>query len=475
MLFSSLIFLYSFLPLLLLALLLLPRTWHNACLLLASLLFYAWGGVSYTAILAASILLNYGFGRWIAASTKRGKARTVLILGVTLNLIILIGFKYTLFFLAQLNIGLEAFGKETLPLPKILLPLGISFFTFQGISYLVDVYRGTTQVQKRLDRLGLYIALFPQLIAGPIVRYQDLAGQLGQRQLSWQGMALGLERFILGLAKKVLLANNMAIVVDAIFATQPESLPIWVAWLGMLAYALQIYFDFSGYSDMAIGLGRMFGFVIPENFNFPYIARSVREFWRRWHISLSQWFRDYVYISLGGSRGGWMQTYRNLILVFLLTGFWHGANWTFVCWGALHGVFLLLERGRFGERLKETYPVVSHLYLWLVVGLSWVLFRADNLSYAGDYYARLLGLGTPSGFQLDTSPFLNWEFSLALFLGILFSMPYLSRRFHGGVGALVGRLSLGQVGKVLLLLLLFLWCTMELANNSYNPFIYFRF
>lgn len=475
MLFSSLIFLYSFLPILLLALLLLPRAWHNACLLLASLVFYAWGGVSYTLILVLSILVNYGFGRWIAARRKRGNAKPILLVGVAINLCVLIGFKYALFLLSQINLGLEEFGKESIPLPKILLPLGISFFTFQGISYLVDVYRGTTQVQKRLDRLGLYIALFPQLIAGPIVRYRDLAGQLGPRQLSWERMALGLERFIVGLAKKVLLANNMGIVVDAIFATQAESLPWSVAWLGILAYALQIYFDFSGYSDMAIGLGRMFGFVIPENFNFPYVARSVREFWRRWHISLSQWFRDYVYIPLGGSRGGRGQTYRNLILVFLLTGFWHGANWTFICWGAFHGVFMLLERGRLGVVLKKTSPVFSHLYLLAVVGFSWVLFRAENLSYAGDYYLRLFGLGVQSDFQVDIAIFLDWEFRIALLLGILFSMPYLSRRFHGGLGQWAGRLSLGQTGRAILLMTLFLWCTMELANNSYNPFIYFRF
>lgn len=475
MLFSSLIFLYSFLPILLLVLLLSPRTWHNACLLFASLVFYAWGGVSYTAILVFSILINYGFGRWIAVRAKRGRARGVLIVGVVLNLSILVGFKYTLFFLSQLNLGLAAIGEDSLPLPKILLPLGISFFTFQGISYLVDVFRGTTPVQKRLDHLGLYIALFPQLIAGPIVRYQDLAGQLGRRSLSWQGMALGLERFVLGLAKKVLIANQLAMVVDAIFVAQPESLPIWVAWLGMLAYALQIYFDFSGYSDMAIGLGRMFGFVIPENFNFPYVARSLREFWRRWHISLSQWFRDYVYIPLGGNRGSMVQTYRNLILVFLLTGFWHGANWTFVCWGVLHGFFMLLERGRFGVHLKKVYPLWSHVYLLLVVGLSWVLFRADSLGYAKDYYLRLLGLGRTSDFQLDLSVFLDWEFRIALCLGVVFSLPYLSRRFHGEVGELVGGLSVGQVGRVVILLILFLCCTMELANNSYNPFIYFRF
>lgn len=474
MLFSSLIFLYSFLPLLLLALLLLPKSWHNGILLLASLVFYAWGGVSYTAILLISILLNYGIGRWIAAR-QPAAAKPVLILGLVLNLGLLVFFKYVLFFVSQINVGLEWLGKESVDLPKIVLPLGISFFTFQGISYLVDVYRGTTAVQKNIGRLGLYIALFPQLIAGPIVRYQDLAGQLGSRSVGWGNISLGLERFVIGLAKKVLLANNFALVADAIFSAQPESLSWPVAWLGVMVYALQIYFDFSGYSDMAIGLGRMFGFIIPENFNFPYLARSVREFWRRWHISLSQWFRDYVYISLGGSKGSLRQTYRNLILVFLLTGFWHGANWTFLCWGAFHGIFMLAERGRFGTWLAKSSKVLQHLYLLFVIGWSWVLFRAESIDYALRYYQRLLGLGKLSDFQLEISTYLDWEFRIALLLGILFSIPIGRFQLRTRVDELIGRLSLGQLGRALLFLLLFFWCTMELANNSYNPFIYFRF
>lgn len=475
MLFSSLIFLYSFLPLLLLALLLLPKNWHNGVLLLASLVFYAWGGVSYTAILVLSILLNYGIGRWLGARPEES-AKPILILGLVLNLGLLIFFKFILFFLAQINSGLGWLGQAPIGLPKIVLPLGISFFTFQGISYLVDVYRGTTQVQKHIGRLGLYIALFPQLIAGPIVRYQDLAGQLGLRTVGWMNISLGLERFVVGLAKKVLLANNFALVADAIFTAHPESLSWPLAWLGVLVYALQIYFDFSGYSDMAIGLGRMFGFVIPENFNFPYIARSVREFWRRWHISLSQWFRDYVYISMGGSRGSQAQTYRNLIVVFLLTGFWHGANWTFVIWGAFHGLFMLLERGRFGQWLERSYSIVQHFYLLGVIGLSWVVFRAESLGYATDYYLRLLGLGAQSDFQLDISTYLDWEFRIALLLGIIFSIPVAGLRIRAAVDELlVGRLSAGQVGRAFLFLLMFFWCTMELANDSYNPFIYFRF
>ncbi|MBX2874187.1 MAG: MBOAT family protein [Saprospiraceae bacterium] len=474
MLFSSLIFLYSFLPLLLLALLLLPKSWHNGILLLASLVFYAWGGVSYTVILLLSILLNYGIGRWIAARPAAG-AKSVLILGLVLNLGLLVFFKYALFLLTQINIGLERLGEEALELPKIVLPLGISFFTFQGISYLVDVYRGTTEVQKNIGRLGLYIALFPQLIAGPIVRYQDLAGQLGARSVGWVNSSLGLERFVIGLAKKVLLANNFALVADAIFSAQPASLSWPLAWLGVMVYALQIYFDFSGYSDMAIGLGRMFGFVIPENFNFPYIARSVREFWRRWHISLSQWFRDYVYISLGGNRGSSRQTYRNLVLVFLLTGFWHGASWTFVCWGAFHGLFMLAERGRFGQLLVKSPKPLQHLYLLLVIGLSWVIFRAETLAYAAGYYLRLLGVGESSDFQLDISSYLDWEFRIVLALGLLFSIPFARFRLQTGVNELVGRLNMGQIGRAFLFLLLFLVCTMELANDSYNPFIYFRF
>lgn len=477
MLFSSLIFLYGFLPLVLLLVWITPAKARNAVLLLASLVFYAWGGVSYLAVLVLSILLNYGFGRWIGAYRGRAAASRVLMLGVGLNLALLFLFKYTVFFLDQLNVGFLGMGWPPLDVPKIALPLGISFFTFQAISYLVDVYRAETPVQKRLDRLGLYIALFPQLIAGPIVRYHDIEKQLGKRIWSWENMAQGIERFILGLAKKVLLANNFALLADEIFAVNPASLDWSVAWLGVVVYSLQIYFDFSGYSDMAIGLGRMFGFVIPENFNFPYIARSIREFWRRWHISLSQWFRDYLYIPLGGNRQSSSRTYFNLFIVFLLTGLWHGASWTFIVWGLVHGFFMIIERKGLGEWLTKGPKWLSHVYSLLVVGLAWVLFRAESFAYAIAYYKALFGLGESTGFRLDVSPYLDLEFRVALVIGLLASTPFLQKTIQwlNKQLASVRLRGLAEMSGAILLMLLFFWCTVHLASNSYNPFIYFRF
>jgi len=477
MLFSSLIFLYGFLPIVWLLVWITPAKARNTILLLASLVFYAWGGVSYLAVLVLSILMNYGFGRWLGAYRGRAGASRILMIGVGLNLVLLFAFKYAVFFLDQLNAGLSIIGREVMNLPEIALPLGISFFTFQAISYLVDVYRAETPVQKRLDRLGLYIALFPQLIAGPIVRYHDIEKQLGERTWSWDNMAQGIERFIFGLAKKVLLANNFALLADEIFAVNPASLGMPVAWLGVVVYSLQIYFDFSGYSDMAIGLGRMFGFVIPENFNFPYIARSIREFWRRWHISLSQWFRDYLYIPLGGNRKSSSRTHFNLFIVFLLTGFWHGASWTFIIWGLVHGFFMILERKGLGEWLKKRPNWVAHFYSLWVVGLAWVLFRAESLTYALAYYKSLFDLGEATDFRLDILPYLDWEFRGALVIGLLACTPF----FRKGAEWLNKQLSavrliaIGEVGGAVFLLFLFFWCTMHLASSSYNPFIYFRF
>lgn len=477
MLFSSLIFLYGFLPIVLLLVWITPAKARNAILLLASLVFYAWGGVSYLAVLVLSILLNYGFGRWLGAYQGRAGASRILMIGVGLNLALLFAFKYAVFFLDQLNVGLLFIDRQPMDVPKIALPLGISFFTFQAISYLVDVYRAEAAVQKRLDRLGLYIALFPQLIAGPIVRYHDIEKQLGKRAWSWDNMAQGIERFILGLAKKVLLANNFALLADEIFAVNPASLTVPVAWLGVIVYSLQIYFDFSGYSDMAIGLGRMFGFVIPENFNFPYIARSIREFWRRWHISLSQWFRDYLYIPLGGNRQSSSRTYFNLFIVFLLTGLWHGASWTFIIWGLVHGFFMIVERQAFGAWLKKGPAWVAHFYSLLVVGLAWVLFRAESLTYALAYYKSLFGLGEATDFSLDITPYLDWEFRGALVIGLLACTPFFKKGIEWLKQQLttVRLIAAGEVGSVVFLLFLFFWCTVHLASSSYNPFIYFRF
>ena len=476
MLFSSLLFLYVFLPAVLVLTLLSPRRWRNGVLLLASLIFYAWGGVSYSLLLAGSILVNYAVGLGLGRSASRRRQKHWLTLGLVINLGLLVIFKYANFILENINLWLPPGEKITFkPIP---LPLGISFFTFQAISYLVDVYHQRTEAQYQLPRLALYIALFPQLIAGPIVRYHDMAGQLYRRAITWPGFAAGVERFIVGLGKKVLLANNFAPLADDIFAVAPGQLDPLSAWTGVLMYSLQIYFDFSGYSDMAIGLGRMFGFRIPENFNFPYVARSVREFWRRWHISLTQWFRDYLYLPLGGNRKGARRTYLNLFIVFLLTGLWHGAAWNFIAWGLLHGLFMILERLG-GERvLRRAGALAEHSYTILVVGLAWVLFRAPNIRHAWSYYGALLGQNTELQTPFDLAYYFGPELWLSTGLGLLASTPVfrrLQRFLESRQPSYPAGHAAYQLSVTLGLIMVFLYATMELATEAYNPFIYFRF
>lgn len=480
MLFSSLIFLFAFLPLVLFAVLISKQSWHNLILLLASLFFYAWGGVSYTVLLLSSILINYLTGLGIDRYRDKKQARSFLITGLILNLLLLIIFKYANFLADNLNLLLQKLQLPTIELEAIDLPIGISFFTFQAISYIVDVYIGRTEVQKKLHHLALYISLFPQLIAGPIVRYHDIAAQLKQRTIGWAKLSSGIERFIIGLGKKVLLANNFALLADEIFAIAPEHLDPLSAWVGVICYSLQIYFDFSGYSDMAIGLGRMFGFEIPENFNFPYIARSIREFWRRWHISLSQWFRDYLYIPLGGNRLSSTRTYVNLLIVFFLTGLWHGASWTFVFWGLYHGFFMILERSGLGRLLEKVWQPLAHLYALLVVMIGWVFFRAEHFSYAWDYCKALFGLTKSSDFQFDLAYYFNYEFILVLVVGLLAAsnmLKWLNQKLEEWLE--VDKLRLASIFyqgfSTIFLLLIFFYCTMNLVNSSYNPFIYFRF
>ncbi len=441
---------------------------QNLILLLGSLFFYAWGGVSFTAILIFSILINFLIGLQISKNLDTPKAKYWLTFGVMINLGILGFFKYANFFVENINPLLESLKIGGMSLRKVVLPLGISFFTFQAISYLVDVYRKTVPVQRHFEKLALYIAFFPQLIAGPIVRYETLAQQLDHRQRRLEDFAIGVERFIIGLAKKVLIANNVAMVGDKIFGFSSDTLTTDLAWLGILCYSLQIYFDFSGYSDMAIGLGRMFGFRIPENFNFPYAANSIRDFWRRWHISLSTWFRDYLYIPLGGSRGSEYRTYFNLFVVFLLTGFWHGASWTFIIWGLFHGFFLIIERIGFDKILKKIGPF-SHVYTLLVVIIGWVFFRIDNLEKSFEYCHALFSF---NGFNEEYSiKQLDKHFFTVFSLGVLFSVPcykYVKAKWSFFQKDFT---LLKSFGLTLLLVL----CMLYIAADSYNPFIYFRF
>ncbi|HEV7229966.1 MAG TPA: MBOAT family O-acyltransferase, partial [Bacteroidia bacterium] len=418
MLFSSLVFLHLFLPLTLLLTIVMPPRWRNVVLLIASLVFYAWGGVSYSLIMIFSIVFNYCLALAIGNTEGERKARLWLLFCVAGNLMLLAVMKYSGFAVSNLNSLLHVLHVKPVQFKPILLPAGISFFTFHALSYVVDIYRKECPVQKNPVRLALYISFFPQLIAGPIIRYHDIASQLTDRKMTLEDFTAGTERFIIGLAKKVLFSNMFALPANEIFATPISGLDASLAWFGAFCYAMHIYCDFSGYSDMALGLGRMFGFHFPENFNFPYLARSIKEFWRRWHISLSTWFRDYVYVPLGGNRKGAARTYMNLMLVFFLTGLWHGASWNFVIWGFLHGFFLILERLFLGKWL-ERLPGLNLCYTLFVVLNAWVFFNAKDLHYALNYI-RMMYHAIPPGIVTKNYLFyLNPEFRILSVIALL--------------------------------------------------------
>ena len=473
MLFSSSIFLFLFLPLVLLGYYGVfrgHRQGQNVFLLAASLGFYAWGEPWFVLVMIASILFNYGFGLWVAARRRAGRStRAPVAAALAVNLGLLFVFKYLSFTLVNLNrLGLG------LTVPGIELPIGISFFTFQALSYVLDVNRGRGEAQRSPLKVGLYISFFPQLIAGPIVKYETVAEQIDHRRESWDGFADGARRFVVGLGKKVLFSNQLALVADRAYAQTPEGLSTALAWLGAVCYTLQIYYDFSGYSDMAIGLGRMFGFRFLENFNYPYISRSITEFWRRWHISLSTWFRDYVYFPLGGSRvdSRW-KLLRNLFVVWLLTGVWHGANWTFVCWGLFYFLLLCLEKFC---RLGRGWPAgLKWLYTMLMVNFAWVLFRADSLGAAGRYLGAMLGLGRGGGWN-DAAAYCLGEYWPVLLAGILFAAPAAdwlrARLYRGGPGRLA---PVWDAGYALLALAVFTVAASFIIKGTYNPFIYFNF
>ncbi|MEQ8924972.1 MAG: MBOAT family O-acyltransferase [Fulvivirga sp.] len=392
-----------------------------------------------------------------------------LIIALVFNLGLLIVFKYSNFIADNIN---YISGFELLNLPTILLPIGISFFTFQALSYIIDVYRNQVSPQKNFFDLALYISLFPQLIAGPIVRYHDINDQLKQRSITLAKFESGVQRFIIGFVKKILIADNMAYIADTVFNYGNTELDTALAWIGILAYTFQIYFDFSGYSDMAIGLGRMLGFEFLENFNYPYIAKSVKEFWRRWHISLSTWFRDYLYIPLGGNRSGITRTYINLIIVFLLTGIWHGAKWNFVVWGMYHGLFLIIERVL---KPKKILPVFSHAYLLIVVVVGWVFFRADTLAHAINYLEKLFIPSTSLEFPNNVKYLINKEVVIISVLAVILSTPVKNK-----LQDLI-QMNSGKWGPILktsyysLLIALFLISISYMAADTYSPFIYFRF
>lgn len=442
----------------------------NCLLLIVSLVFYAYGEPGYIFLMLFSCLANYVF----ALILSKNKKKIFIVLAVVVNLGLLGVFKYTGFLLNSLN----DIAGLSIPVPDIPLPIGISFFTFQALSYVIDVYRGDVAVQKNYGKVLLYVSFFPQLIAGPIVRYKDVAKEIDQRHASVDDIACGLRRFIAGLGKKVLISNTMAMAVDFVFGIGTEDLNTVSAWIGALAYIMQIYFDFSGYSDMAIGLGRMFGFHFKENFNYPYVATSIQDFWRRWHISLSTFFRDYVYIPLGGNRKGKFRTVLNKLIVFFLTGLWHGANWTFVVWGLFHGFFLLLEE--FIPRLKKLPKVLSNIYALLVVTVGFVVFRADTLSQGVAFIGKMF-----SGFDFSAeavslaiqplTPFFIVMFVAAILCcGPLAKATSYIKNLESTVDS-TKKEKLLYVASFVLSIVVLGWCILRLAGGSYNPFIYFRF
>ena len=480
MLFSSAIFLFLYLPFFLIAYYLTPKRWQNALLFFASLLFYAWGEGPVVLVLLTSAFINFMAGRLV----EKGQRKAGLCLSLAGSLSLLFYYKYTNFLVDSARGFAQAFMfpvSENLTLAQIALPIGISFYTFQGISYTLDIYWGRIRANRSFLDFGTYVAMFPHQIAGPIVRYADIAPELADRSVTLEKFGVGAERFIIRLAKKVLLANTFAQVADTIFNAPPDSYPAATAWLGIVAYSLQIYFDFSGYSDMAIGLGKMVGFDFKENFNYPYIARSIQDFWRRWHISLSSWFRDYVYIPLGGNRGSSLRTYRNLLIVFFVTGLWHGASLNFIIWGLYHGLFLLVERAGLAKRLDRLPAIVGHGYALLVVLIGWVFFRAADLVSAVAYLQKMVGLvPTNDTAAYPLSYFMNAELVGSLLLGFMLATPvyhqfqtvwrrWLTRSTIGPVQLTLEAIyTLGLVG-------LFVMAVSYLAADTYNPFIYFRF
>lgn len=460
MVFSSAIFIFGFLPILFLFYFLCPKKLKNYVLLFFSLLFYAFGGLKYLLIMALVVFADY-IGALLISKYKRHK-NCFLILTISINILVLIFYKYTNFFLTNIN---NLFNID-IPILDIIMPIGISFYTFQAMSYVIDVYKGEVKVQNNYFLLLLYVSLFPQLIAGPIVRYQTIEKEITKRKVSYDDISYGLERFILGLAKKLIIANQMGKLADIAFS---GNFSCTVSWLGAIAYMFQIYFDFSAYSDMAIGLGRIFGFHFLENFNFPYMAKSITDFWRRWHISLSTWFRDYIYIPLGGNRKGIKRQIINMSVVWLLTGFWHGASWNFIMWGLYYLIFLILEKFVLKNILKKTPDLLKHIYALLIILIGWVLFRVENISQFFDIIKTMFSFDLNSTSLMEARIYLE-TYYIYFILAILFSTNVyyvICDKFKNK--------KVFEIIKYVFLIVLFVISIMFLAQSSYNPFIYFRF
>ena len=473
MLFSSLIFILVFLPSVIFFYYISPKKLRNFILLIFSLFFYGYGEPKYLVIMLLSIAINYTMGFLVDKyRDSESKAKLIIFVTVLLNLSIIGYYKYADFAIENFN---RLFNLSK-PLINIVMPIGISFFTFQGLSYVIDVYRGRGRVQKNPFNVALYISLFPQLIAGPIVRYETVADQITNRKETIEKFSYGIERFIIGLGKKVLIANTVGLIADEIFALQVINLSTSLAWIGIVSYTFQIYFDFSGYSDMAIGLGSMFGFKFLENFNYPYISRSITEFWGRWHISLSTWFRDYVYIPLGGNRVSNYRYLMNIFIVWLLTGLWHGAAWNFIFWGLYYGFILVIEKFFLGKIIEKLPRLFQHLYTMLIVIIGWVFFRSDSISYSKDYLLAMFGIKVSSFYNFQTIYYLleNKYIFIIAFIVSMPIYPVLIKKAEN-ISANWLRVFILDYIKPILLILLFLISLMYLVNSTFNPFIYFRF
>ena len=488
MVFSSIVFLCVFLPIMIIGYYILPKKCRNIFLLIGSLFFYAWGEPKYIFLMLASIIGNYSFGMLIhhfAVSENNEKSlihkKIALIITIIFNLGLLVYFKYFVLIMTTIR---DAFGSN-ITVPEIALPIGISFFTFQGMSYVIDVYREDGKhnengevlslVQKNPINLALYISMFPQLIAGPIVRYTDIKDYLSERTVNSDKFARGIERFIVGLAKKAILANSIGEVADKIFTANVDYIGTSVAWIGAIFYTLQIYFDFSGYSDMAIGLGKMFGFEFNENFNYPYISKSITEFWRRWHISLSSWFRDYLYIPLGGNRKG--NVYFNLFVVFLATGIWHGAAWGYLIWGLWHGLFMLIERA-FRKKEIKVPTFIKWIYTMLVVILGWVLFKLEDITLAIPYIGTMFHIKKYEYTAFSPRFYLDNKTIFILIIAILACIPWnelINKNVRLNAVKIAVSEPLQVIIKRVMLIVLLLLCFVFIINSTYNPFIYFRF
>lgn len=459
MLFSSIPFLYCFLPAVVLVYFLVPRRLKNTVLLLFSLLFYAWGEPKYVFLMLATIALFYGCGFAIGKARRQAWKKFWLYLCVAAGVGLLGVFKYADFFVENFN----AVTGLNVRLLRLALPVGISFYTFQSLSYIIDVYRGKVAVQKNPIAFGAYVTLFPQLIAGPIVRYADIARELDSRKTTWEDAMAGIRRFLIGLGKKVILADNFALLISLFQDSGEKSVLFY--WAYAIAFTLNIYFDFSGYSDMAIGLGRIFGFHFPENFQYPYLSGSVTEFWRRWHISLGSWFRDYVYIPMGGNRVPKARWVLNILVVWMLTGFWHGAAWNFILWGLLFAVLLLLEK-----LLPIRLPALArHIYVMLAVVLSFVLFNAESLTQAGADFAGLFGLGSLPMVTGETLYYLR-SYAVLFVVGCVGATPLVR-----DTAVSIGKTKAGPVLEALALIAIAAVCTAYLVDGSFSPFLYFRF